>query len=461
MIANNPQPQNLRVPPHSLEAEQSVLAAIMAYGKVEQDIREAMDMLSPDMFYNTFHQDIYRTITNMGETDAVALADEMVRLKIVEQQQFADVVGLAASSFTKAGISRYVNIIRERHAQRYMIDLAHNALEQMYNGESAEGAMSELSERASLIDTSTVYEPRYIGDMVGEWVDVMEKRANNDQSVIGVPTGIEGIDKDIVGLGANWLIVLGGRPSHGKSLVAQHIANSVSTQGEVLFMSMEMSYGEIMDRVISLMSHCDPTEIRRGTLEEHDFARVSEFLKRIKADNYKLYYDDTPSLTIDQVCARAKAFKRKRPNCKLIQIDYLGLMQTPKAERNDLSIKTITNRLKQLTKEIGVPIMLLTQLSREADKAERNAMNHLADSSAIERDADLVIFCRNLGVHSPQIPKLKGHWMINCGKNRHGPMFNDVYLKSLNNRIIEMNLDEIAHLMEVDAKKSNKGGFDL
>jgi replicative DNA helicase len=297
--------------------------------------------------------------------------------------------------------------------------------------------------------------------MVDEWMDVMEKRALNDESVIGSPTGIAGIDKDIVGLGANWLVVLGGRPSHGKSLIAQHIANTVSTTGEVLFMSMEMSYGEIMDRVISLMAHCDPSEMRRGTLDDYDFARVSEFLKSVRSDDYKLYYDDTPSLTIDQVCARAKAFKRKHPNCKLIQIDYLGLMQTPKAERNDLSIKTITNRLKQLSKEIGVPVMLLTQLSREADKAERNAMNHLADSSAIERDADLVIFCRNLGVHSPDIPKLKGHWMINCGKNRHGPMFNDVYLKSENNRIIEMELKDIAHLMEVDAKKTSKGGFDL
>jgi replicative DNA helicase len=461
MIANNPQPQNLRIPPHSMEAEQSVLAAIMSYGKVEQTIREALDMLSPDMFYTTFHQGIYRTIAKLGETDAIAVADEMVRLNMIEPGQFADVVSLGTSSFTKAGISRYVSIIRDRHAQRYMIGIASNALEQLYAGESADTAISELQERAGMIDTSAVYDPRYIGDMVNGWMDVMEKRALNDESVIGSPTGIDGIDKDIVGLGANWLVVLGGRPSHGKSLIAQHIANTVSRTGEVLFMSMEMSYGEIIDRVISLMAHCDPTEIRRGTLDDYGFARVSEFLKSVTQGNHKLYYDDTPSLTIDQVCARAKAFKRKHPKCKLIQIDYLGLMQTPKAERNDLSIKTITNRLKQLSKEIETPIMLLTQLSREADKAERNAMTHLADSAAIERDADLVIFCRNLGVHNPEIPKLKGHWMINCGKNRHGQMFNDVYLKSHNNQIIEMELNEIAHLFEVDAKKSNKGGFDL
>lgn len=461
MITNNPQPQNLRIPPHSMEAEQSVLAAIMSYGKVEQTIREALDMLSPDMFYTTFHQGIFKTITSINETDAIAVADEMVRLNIIEPGQFADVVSLGTSSFTKAGIARYVGIIRERYAQRYMIGITDNALEQLYAGESADNAINELQERASLIDTSAVYEPRYIADMLGDWIDVMEKRVNNDQSVIGSPTGIEGIDKDIVGLGSNWLVVLGGRPSHGKSLIAQHMANHISTTGDVLFMSMEMSYGEIMDRVMSLMAHCDPSELRRGSLKDEDWARASNFMMALKQGKHKLYYDDTPSLTIDQICARAKAFKRKHPQCNLIQIDYLGLMQTPKAERNDLSIKTITNRLKQLSKEIDVAIMLLTQLSREADKAERNAMNHLADSSAIERDADLVIFCRNLGVHNPEVPALRGKWLLNCGKNRHGQMFNDVYLKSQNNQILEMEMQEIAHPFEVDAKKSNKGGFDL
>ena len=461
MIANNLQPQNLRVPPHSLEAEQSVLAAIMAYGKAEQDIREAMDMLSPDMFYTTFHQGIYRTIATLGETDAIAVADEMVRLNMIESAQFADVVSLGTSSFTKAGISRYVSIIRERHAQRYMIGVASTALDQLYAGESADTTISELQERAGMIDTSAVYEPRYVADMLTEWVDTMEKRVNNDESVIGAPTGIEGIDKDIVGLGENWLVILGGRPSHGKSLIAQHMANHISMSGEVLFMSMEMSYGEIMDRVMSLLAHCGPSDLRRGTISDEDWYKVSQFMSDLKQGKHKLYYDDTPSLTIDQVCARAKAFKRKHPKCKLIQIDYLGLMQTPKAERNDLSIKTITNRLKQLSKEIATPIMLLTQLSRDADRAARPAMTHLADSAAIERDADLVIFCRNLGVHNPEIPALKGHWLLNCGKNRHGQMFNDVYLKSHKNQIIEMEMQEIAHLFEVDAKKSNKGGFDL
>lgn len=453
--------EHLRIPPHSAEAEQSVLAAIMHYGKQDQQIREAMDMLGPDMFYQAFHVDIFRTIQSLDSTDAVPVADEMVRLNLIEPSMFADVVALAKSSFTKSGLSKYVEIIRERHAQRHIIGLANNVIEQMYNGESADNAIAELTDRAGQLDTSTVYEPRFVGDMIGDWFDLMERRAKNDPSVIGQKTGIKSLDDQIVGIGSTWLFILAGRPSHGKSLIAQHIANHVSQDGPTLFMSMEMTYQEIMDRVMAMLAHCDPSDVRRGSLHDEDYARASVVLKDLKSGRYGMWYDDTPGLSVDQVCARAKAFKRKHPDCKLIQVDYLGLMQTPKADRNDLGVGKITKRLKQLAKEIDTPIMLLAQLNRDADKARRPAMQNLADSASIERDADYVMFTHNLGVANPEDLKYKGHWALISGKSRHGSAAGDVYLKSDRNRLREMEEQEVHLLLADEHKPKKSGGFDL
>ena len=462
MIANNP--QNLRVPPHSLEAEQSVLAAVMSYGKTEQDIREAMDMLNSDMFYMSFHQNIYRTIEASNQTDAVALADEMVRTGLLDNSQFADVINLARASFTKAGIKRYVSIIRERHAQRYIIGLAHSAIEQLYSGGNADTTISELVERTGQVDTSAVYEPTYIGDMLEEWVDLAEKRRTNDERVIGQPTGIAGLDEKIVGMGNTWLFILAGRPSHGKSLIAQMVANSVSQDGPVLFMSMEMTKREIMDRVVAMLARVDPADIRRASLTDEDWSRVGIALSEMKSGKYGLYYDDTPSLSLEQVCARAKAFKRKHPNCKLIQIDYLGLMQVPNADRNDLGVGKITKRLKQLAKEIETPIQLLAQLNREADKAKRPAMHNLADSASIERDADIVMFTHNLGVAHPDIKQAKGNWILSCGKFRHGEMPSDIYIQNRFHGLTEISEDDFAivdNFINGNNVQKKKGGFDL
>lgn len=454
--------ENLRIPPHSTEAEQSVLAAIMHYGKQDQQIREAMDMLGPDMFYQAFHVDIFRTIQSLDSTDAVPVADEMVRLNLIEPGMFADVVSLAKSSFTKSGISKYVEIIRERYAQRHIIGLANNVIEQMYNGESADNAIAELTERAGLLDTSTIYEPTHVSEMVAEWIDLADQRANNDERVVGQKTGIKSLDEQIVGIGKTWLFVLAGRPSHGKSLFAQLIANNISLDGEVLFMSMEMTNREIMDRFVAMLAKVDPTDIRRASLTQEQWSRVATLLQDAKSGRYGLFYDDTPSLSLDQVCARAKSFKRKHPNCKLIQIDYLGLMQTPKADRNDLGVAVITKRLKQLSKEIETPVMLLAQLNREADKAKRPAMHNLADSKAIECDADIVMFTHNLGVAHPDIKIAKGNWILSCGKFRHGPQPSDIYMGIKNNELVEISEEDFAVIDNlINQPPARRRGMDL
>lgn len=454
--------EHLRIPPHSAEAEQSVLAAIMHYGKQDQQIREAMDMLGPDMFYQAFHVDIFRTIQSLDSTDAVPVADEMVRLNLIEPSMFADVVALAKSSFTKSGLSKYVEIIRERHAQRHIIGLANNVIEQMYNGESADNAIAELTDQAGQLDTSTVYEPTHVSEMVAEWIELADQRATNDERIVGQKTGIKSLDEQIVGIGSTWLFILAGRPSHGKSLFAQLIANNISLEGEVLFMSMEMTNREIMDRFVAMLAKVDPADIRRASLTQEQWARVTVLLKDAKAGRYGLFYDDTPSLSLDQVCARVKSFKRKHPNCKLIQIDYLGLMQTPKADRNDLGVAAITKRLKQLSKEIETPVMLLAQLNREADKAKRPAMHNLADSAAIERDADIVMFTHNLGVAHPDVKVAKGNWILSCGKFRHGPQPSDIYMSIKENDLVEIPEEDFAVIDNLINKPAvKKRGMDI
>ena len=464
MIANKimPMTENLRVPPHSAAAEQSFLGAVMRYGIEDQRIRESMDIVSPDMLYLASHQDVYRTICETKITDAVALADEMQKRERLQNLQWADVVAMSQSVFTIQGVESYAKNIKQYHSQRSLIAICNNVIEQSYSGEAPEEAITQLNDQLSQIDTHTVYQPKYVYELVEGWVDELERRAKGDPDAIGQKTGIPSLDDSITGIGKSWLFILGGRPSHGKSLIAQHIANHVCRDGEVLFMSLEMTYKEIINRVMSLLSHIDGSSIRKGTLTEHDYAAAADIMARMKQGEFKLYYDETPGLSVEQVCARAKAFKRRNPNCKLIQIDYLGLMKTPQADRNDLGVGKITKRLKQLAKEIETPIMLLAQLNREADKTDRPQMRNLADSASIERDADYVMFTHSLEVAHAEVEKYKGHWQLICGKNRHGSMTKDIVLKrSENNAIIELDKQAKELLLGELDNKSNGGGFTI
>lgn len=459
MTANRP--ESLRIPPHSLQAESAIIGAILSNGKSDQRVRELFDSLNPDMFYGQLARDIYTVAARLDDCDLITITDEMESKGYFDNGlSFADVAEFGRASFLISQLPKYIEVIKTAHSRRSIIAIANNIIEQSYAGESSTEITEYAIEQLGSVDNTIHYAPSYIADLLDDWVDVMEARTKNERSAVGIPTGLEELDRQIVGLGDSWLVILAGRPSHGKSLIAQIIGNSISRTVPVLFMSMEMSERELMDRNFGIMASIDPADIRRGSLENTQWQRASVVIGDIKANKYQLYYDETPGLSVEQICARAKAFKKQHPNLGVIQIDYLGLMQTPKADRNDLGIGKITRRLKQLAKEIKTPVMLLTQLNREADNRAKPKMNNLADSASIERDADLVMFTHRPEVSNEKCEHFeKGLIEITCGKFRHGSAFTDVLIKNVEGKYTELNTEEIKNIISTrtDAKPKRQG----
>lgn len=459
MTANRP--EALRIPPHSQQAESAVIGAILANGKSDQRVRELFDSLSADMFYGSLARDVYTVAAKLDDCDVVTITDEMERKGYFDNGlSFTDVAEFGRASFLISQLPKYIEVIKTAHSRRNIIAIANNVIDQSYAGESAAEITEYAIGQLSSVDNTIHYTPSYITDLLDDWVNLMEARTKNERSALGIPTGLKELDRQIIGLGDSWLVILAGRPSHGKSLIAQIIGNAISRTAPVLFMSMEMSERELMDRNFGIMASVDPTDIRRGSLSDEQWQRTSAVMSDIKENEYQLYYDETPGLSVEQICARAKAFKKQHPTLGVIQIDYLGLMQTPKADRNDLGIGKITRRLKQLAKEISTPVMLLTQLNREADNRSKPKMNNLADSASIERDADLVMF-----THRPEVSNEKcdhferGLIEITCGKFRHGSAFNDVLIKNIDGEYIQLNKEEIESIVSIraDAKPKRKG----
>lgn len=420
---------NQLIPPHSPEAEQGAIAAILQFGKTDQATRELMDSVTSEMFYNRTNRDLYALLEKQVSFSYVTLMDDIKNNKLSGIQiDITYVLGLKNSFASKQQMPHYAAIINERFNQRQLIYIADNIMEQAYAKVSSDQIRETLNSVLAGIESPSSYEPTHLSDFASEWINVMEKRITNDQAIVGIKTGLAELDNQIVGIGNSWLFVLAGRPSHGKSLVAQLIGNYVARTRPNIFFSMEMTELEIMDRTMGLIADIAPNNIRQGDLTDKEWSKASQVIKSLKDNTLQFYIDTTPSLSIHQICARAKAFKRKYPNAGLIQIDYLGLMEKPSADRNDLAIAEITRRLKQLAKEIQTPIMLLVQCNRAADKAKRLTMSNLADAASIERDADLVLFTHREEVSDPETHK-KGIIEITCGKFRHGTLDRDVLLK--------------------------------
>lgn len=453
---------NQLTPPYSIEAEQGAIASILQFGKTEQAVREMMDTISADMIYNATNRELYAFLENQESPSYITLMDDVRNNNLGGIQiDIGYIADLKKSYVSKNQIPQYSAIIGERFNQRELIRIADNIMQQAYAKVPSTEIQETLTSVLAGIESPSAYIPKHLAEYASEWMDVMEKRTQSDPSVIGVKTGLTELDNQIVGIGNTWLCVLAGRPSHGKSLVAQLIGNYISYNRPIMFFSMEMTEQEIMDRTMGLVADIAPNSIRQGDLTDTEWHKAGEVVKALKTNAMKFYIDTTPSLSIHQICARVKAFKRRYPNAGLIQIDYLGLMEKPKSDRNDLAIAEITRKLKQLAKEIEIPILLLVQCNRAADTAKRLTMSNLADAASIERDADLVLFTHREEVSDPDTHK-KGIIEITGGKFRHGTLDRDVLIERSEAGFRCLSIDEQIELKnkeQTNSKSSFKSKF--
>jgi replicative DNA helicase len=423
--------EQLRVPPHSIEAEQAVLGGLMLAPEAYDRIN---DKLTANDFYRRDHQLIYRAIAELAEKnrpfDAVTLGEWF------ESQGHMDLVAggaylveLASTTPSAANIAAYAEIVRDKAVMRQLIEVGTEIVNDAFQPEGKESdemlAIAEqkvfaIAEQGARGRTDFVA----MNDALKDAFEVLRVRSESGGTVTGLPTGYTEFDMMTAGLQPTDLVILAARPAMGKTTFALNIAEyaAIKSKKAVAVFSMEMSAGQLAMRLISSVGRINATRLRTGQLEDEDWSRVTSAIRILK-DQAKVFIDDTPGLSPDVLRSKARRLKREH-DLGLIVIDYLQLMSVPGNNENRATeISEISRSLKGLAKELNVPVIALSQLNRslETRTDKRPVMADLRESGAIEQDADMIVFIYRDDYYNKETSPDKGLAEIIIGKQRSGP----------------------------------------
>lgn len=414
-----------RIPPHNLEAEESLLGAML----LSRDaIAVALERCSSEHFYKPAHAHVFDAVTSLyarGEpADAVTVAEELRRAGLLDAIGGASVlVSLLAATPAISNAARYAGIVEEHALLRRLIAVAHEIAEVGYSLpgdvtaaiDQAESLVFEIGDRRV---TDTVATLR---DLLSASLDHLEQLCERDGAITGVPTGYTSLDEHLSGLQRSNLVVVGARPSMGKTAFALGMAAHAAMQGSsVLLFSLEMNHLEIAQRVLCAEARVDSSRMRNGRLAESDWSKISNAIGRI--GEAPLSIDDNPNVTVMDIRAKARRMKA-REGLELVIVDYLQLMTgRNSAENRQVEISEISRGLKILARELEVPVVALSQLSRslESRADKRPMLADLRESGAIEQDADVVMFLYRDEVYNPESPD-RGTAEVIVSKHRNGP----------------------------------------
>jgi replicative DNA helicase len=424
------QHDNLRIPPHSVEAEQAVIGGLLLDNRAWEQIA---DRVAESDFYRGDHRIIFSAIRNLEEKsqpfDAVTLSEWMDKNGQLEDAGGLAYLGrLAKETPTAANIVAYADIVRERSVLRQLIavgtDIASNGYKT--DGRSSRELLEEAEKQVFKIAEQDMRGRggfQDIKDLLTRTVEEIDFLFQSEGNITGVPTGFDKFDESTTGLHAGELIIVAGRPSMGKTTFAMNIAENaaIGTKTPVAVFSMEMPGQQLAMRMISSLGRIDQHHIRTGQLTDEDWPRITSAVHMLSEAN--LFIDDTPAMSPGEVRARARRMKRKH-GLGLVVIDYLQLMQVPGASENRATeISEISRGLKALAKELNVPVIALSQLNRSLEQRtdKRPIMSDLRESGAIEQDADLIVFIYRDEVYNEDSPE-KGMAEIIIAKQRNGPI---------------------------------------
>ena len=429
---NDEKVDRLKIPPHSIEAEQSVIGSMLispdSWDKVAEIVIESD-------FYNRSHQVIYQSIlkllANNQPVDVITTSEHLeLHDKLDEAGGFAYLAELAKNTPSAANVVSYAKIIKERAIIRELIGVAHDIAEVGYNPEGrdsadvldmAESKVFEIAEKR----TGENEGPRNVESVLGKTIDRLEQLVKNNKAVTGVSTGFVDLDKKTSGMQPSDLIIVAARPSMGKTTFAMNLAENAMMLEEkpVLVFSLEMPSEQLMMRMLASLSRVDQTKIRTAQLDDDDWARISNTMAMLK-DKDNLFIDESSGLTPMDVRSRARKLARDKGGISMIMIDYLQLMRVPSLSDNrTLEIAEISRSLKALAKELEVPVIALSQLNRSLEqRADKRPVNSdLRESGSIEQDADLIMFIYRDEVYNENSDR-KGVSEIIIGKQRNGPI---------------------------------------
>jgi replicative DNA helicase len=424
--------EKLKIPPHSIEAEQSVLGSMLIAPDSWDKVAEVV--IEQD-FYNRSHQVIFRGIIRLlsasQPVDLITVSEELEKHgELEEAGGFAYLGELAKNTPSAANVVAYAEIIRERAVTRELIGVAHQIADVGYNPEGrsssdlldmAESKVFEIAEKR----TNNTEGPKNVESVLGKTIDRLETLLKTNKEVTGVSTGFTDLNKKTSGLQPSDLIIVAARPSMGKTTFAMNLCENamLSEDKPVLVFSLEMPSEQIMMRMLASLSRVDQTKIRTAQLDDEDWARISNTMAMLK-DKDNLFIDDSSALTPMELRTRARKLAREKGGISLIMIDYLQLMRVPGlSENRTLEIAEISRSLKALAKELEVPVVALSQLNRSLEqRADKRPINSdLRESGSIEQDADLIMFIYRDEVYNENSTE-KGISEIILGKQRNGPI---------------------------------------
>lgn len=423
--------ESLKVPPHSIQAEQSVLGGLLLDNQTWDSVA---DKVGENDFYRRDHRLIFRAIAELAERqdpfDVVTISEVLETTG-----ELQDVGGLAYLSMlardtpSAANIVAYANIVRDRSVLRQLIHVGTEISDSAFSTEGRETA--ELLENAER-KVFEIAEQRQKGQggfnsiksLLAKAVDKIEMLYEQDGDITGASTGFTDLDEKTSGLQPSDLIIVAGRPSMGKTTIAMNMAENVALKSgmPVAVFSMEMPGEALAMRMMSSLGRIDQHKVRTGKLDDDDWPRLTSAINLLAET--KMFIDDTPALTPTEVRSRARRLTREHGQLGLIVIDYLQLMQSPASGDNRVQqISDISRGLKALAKELNVPVIALSQLNRNLEQRpnKRPVMSDLRESGAIEQDADLIIFVYRDEVYHEDSPD-KGIAEVIIGKQRNGPL---------------------------------------
>ena len=422
----------LKLPPHSLEAEQSVLGGLMLDNEAADRIGDAV---RADDFYSDAHRIVYRHITQLiadgKPADVVTVSEALSSTKKLDYVGGLAYLGALAQNVpTAANIRHYANIVRERSILRQLAATATEIAESAFNplGRNAKAVLDEAEAKVLHIaeqGSRGGQNFQKVGELLVNVVERIETLYNRDDpsDVTGVPTGFTDLDRKTAGLQEGDLIIIAGRPSMGKTSLALNIGEHVAldTKKAVAVFSMEMGATQLALRMIGSVGRLDQHKLRTGRLVAEDWEKLSAALGRLS--EAPILIDETPALNAIEVRSRARRVAKQYGNLGLVIVDYLQLMQaSSQGENRATELSEISRSMKALAKELRVPVVALSQLNRSLEQRtdKRPVMSDLRESGALEQDADVILFIYRDEVYNPE-SKDKGTAEIIISKQRNGP----------------------------------------
>ncbi len=417
-----------RVPPHNLEAEESLLGAMLLSSHA---IADSIELVSVEQFYRPAHAHVYDAIAALyaagDPVDPVTVAVELERAGVAEAVGGLEGLHrLQMNTPASSNAAKYASIVREHFMLRKLIRVASEIAEIGYSQPS--DAIAAIDEAENMVfqiaegqDTESMSK---IEVLLKETLDHLVARNESGKGIVGTPTGFVDLDQKLSGLQPNAFIVVGARPAMGKTSFILNIAShaAIREQKPVLVFSLEMGHIEISQRILSAETRIDSKDMSDGRVKEHEWQRITSTIARL--NNVPLWLDDNPNPTIMDIRSKARRLKSSIGDLGLVVVDYLQLMTgRSRAESRQVEVAEISRGLKILARELKCPVIGVSQLSRtlESRTDKRPMLSDLRESGSIEQDADVVLFLYRDEVYNPTDQTTEGLAEVIIAKHRNGP----------------------------------------